>query len=489
MTRLRLAAAALLLAGTPLYAASEPDGVGADQMVMTHHGNPEAGGHFLRGLALLHSFEYERAADAFVAAQAADPDWVMPYWGEAMTHNHPVWFRQDRDAAIAALAKLGATAEARAAKVRGADEAVWMGAVELLFGEGEKEARDDAYLAHMQDLLAANPGDIDLRAFTGLAMLGTAHEGRDIPTYMRAAAILEPAYSAHEMHPGVLHYLIHSYDDPVHAPLGLRAAERYAKVAPDAGHAQHMVSHIFTALGMWDDAEAANINADAVVDRQREAAGRPEAACGHYNEWLIYAQLQQGKDVSGRVDACRAQAEAALADGNPGVSWSYAISAVREGATTGRWPTALEWTDEQRGPPLFFVHYGQALAAREDATAANAAVAEMEAILAALKAEPDAFGEGMAWMDRMVAQAKAVAFLAEGKTEQGLEALASAGEAEAALPVIFGPPMMARPSYEILGDELAALGRTDEARVAYEKSLAFAPGRLLTLRGLAALGN
>lgn len=489
----RLLAASALAFAVPLHAAApEPDGIGTDRMVFAHHGNAAAGAPFLRGLALLHSFEYDRAAAEFRAAQAADPDWVLPYWGEAMTHNHPLWAEQDADAARAILARLGDTSDARAAKLRGPDEARWLAAIETLYGEGEKEARDDAYAAAMETMLAADPADIDVRAFAALSVLGTAHEGRDTPTYMRAAAMLEEGFLTHPMHPGVLHYLIHSYDDPAHAPLGLRAARRYAGVAPDAGHAQHMVSHIFNGMGMWEEAEAANINAVATVNRQRAAEDRPPVACGHYNEWLVYALLQQGKDASGLVDACRAQVETALAGGKPGPAWSYSISALREGATTGRWPAPLDFGDTPEPAtllPRFFMAYGQALAARRDPAAARAAIATMEPILATLKAEPDAFGEGMSWMERIVAQSKAVALLAEGRTEDGLAALAAAGATEAALPVIFGPPMMARPSDEILGDELAALGRTDEARAAYTRSLLFAPGRLLTMQGLEALDD
>lgn len=493
MIRTALAATAMILA-SPLAAQPAPDGVGSDQMVMQHHGNEAASVPFLRGLALLHSFEYRRAASAFREAQEADPDWVMPYWGEAMTHNHPVWFRQDRDAAQEALAKLGGSPAERLAKARDAKEAAWLGAVELLFGDGDKEARDDAYLVRMQELLATYPDDIDVRAFTGLAMLGTSHEGRDIPTYMKAAAILEPGYAEYEHHPGLLHYLIHSYDDPVHAPLGLRAAERYAVVAPDAGHAQHMVSHIYNALGMWEEMEAANVNAMATVNRQRGARGLGEAFCGHYNEWLVYSLLQQGKDASRIVDGCRAEAIEGLADDNYGDSYSWADIALRQGVETGDWPEAIEgWGDDMYGP-RYDIAYGRMLASRHDAEAAASAVAEMRALLEtrlALSPQEGGFSDAeyANWAKRMMAQGEAVALLAAGNVDAGLAALEAAAAAEAALPVVFGPPMMPKPSYELLGDEYRALGRLEEARAAYTSSLAFAPGRRQTLAGLAALDN
>ena len=131
-----------------------------------------------------------------------------------------------------------------------------------------KNERDFLYADAMAALHARYPDDVDATAFYALALLGTAHEGRDFATYMRAASLLEEVFPAHLRHPGVLHYLIHSYDDPVHAPLGMRAARVYGAVAPDAGHALHMTSHIFIAMGMWDD----------VIDANRRAIARREPA-------------------------------------------------------------------------------------------------------------------------------------------------------------------------------------------------------------------
>src|SRR4029453_17203152 len=157
-----------------------------------------------------------------------------------------------------------------------------------LYGDADKQACDLAYADAMAELHRAYPDDPDAAAFYALALLGTAHEGRDFTLYMRAAAIVEPVFRDHPNHPGALHYLIHAYDDPVHAPLGLRAARRYGRVAPSASHAQHMPSHIFFALGRWDDAIAANTAALATARGQGQGGY-------HALEWLTYAYLQQGK--------------------------------------------------------------------------------------------------------------------------------------------------------------------------------------------------
>ena len=171
----------------------------------------------------------------------------MAFWGEAMTYTHPVWIQQDLAAARAVLARLGATPEARLAKAKTERERDYLRAVEILYGDGTKEERDFRYADAMAALHQRYPDDVDATAFYALSLLGTAHEGRDFAIYMRSAALLEEVFPTHQHHPGVLHYLIHSYDDPVHAPLGMRAARLYGSVAPNAGHALHMTSHIFVA--------------------------------------------------------------------------------------------------------------------------------------------------------------------------------------------------------------------------------------------------
>ncbi|MFL0357171.1 hypothetical protein ACI5KX_11920 [Erythrobacter sp. GH1-10] len=498
--KLTLAAACIATAAPAAAETVEPrgDGVGTEYMVLEVEADEEAKAHFLRGLALLHNFEYRRAATAFESAQKADPDFVMAYWGEAMTYNHPLWQEQDRDAALAVLARLGATPEARQAKVRSPREAMWLNAIETLYGEGTKEERDHLYLARMRALFEADPSDIDARAFTGLAILGTSHGGRQIPIYMEAAGLLEPGFMTNEMHPGILHYLIHSYDDPVHAPLGKRAAERYAKVAPDAGHAQHMISHIFHALGDWEASEAANVLADAVVDRQRAAAGRDPSDCGHYNEWLVYALLQQGKDASGIVSACRKQAEAQIAQGADnrlgwGASSSYAVISTWQGVDTGNWPDPLAGTGDGFILARTKLAHGRALASFGNETEVEAALSDLKSLAADYaeilpQVEPDN-RTSINWLDRAVAQAEAVLTLSNGDVDAGLAMLRAAAEAEMALPKAFGPPRIAKPSYELLGEQLLALGRKEEAAEAFRRSLEFAPGRRLSLAGLEAAGG
>jgi hypothetical protein len=486
-------AAALMGASVPAIAQHEVHGEAATQTISSG-ANP-----YQRGLYLLHNFEYGTAAAAFRAAQAADPSNVMAYWGEAMTYNHPLWAEQDMTAARAVLARLGSDPASRRAKARTAKEAAWLDTVEALYGAGSKVERDAAYHARMKALFEADPADIDARTFYALATLGLASQGRDTALYMRSAALLEEAFAAHSDHPGLLHYMIHSYDDPDHAPLGERAAARYAKVAPDAGHAQHMISHIYLALGRWDEVERANFVADKVVDDQRAANGTPPTDCGHYNEWLIYALDQQGKDSQPLVDSCRVQALGASAKGDDRTVLgqarnqfnNWANIAVRHGVDTGNWPPAdAVSTGDRALLGRFTIAYGRVLASRKDAAAARAAFDQMKSyrsqIAAAMPTERPDDHEFAAWLDRAVAQGEAVIALAGGDSARGIELLRAGADAEAALPIPFGPPVLAKPSIELLGDELLAMGRRSEAAAAYRKALASAPNRRRSVDGLKA---
>ncbi len=250
---------------------------------------------FIRGVLLLHSFEYDDAAAAFREAQRLAPGFALAYWGEAMTQTHPVWNQQEVDSARAILARLGPTPEARSARARTRRERGYLEAVEILYGDGSKPRRDTLYSAAMGRLAAAYPSDLEARAFYALSLLGLSQGTRNVPTYMRAGALAEEVLRRNPDHPGAAHYVIHAFDDPAHAPLGLPAARAYSKIAPGAAHAQHMTSHIFVALGMWDETVDANVAA--------LGPNRPAWTPNHVSAWLDYAYLQQGRHRGGPTAA------------------------------------------------------------------------------------------------------------------------------------------------------------------------------------------
>src|SRR6184192_4611003 len=277
------AALACFLAGASLSA--QTPGLGT--ITFPSSGAPAAQAPFIRGVLLLHSFEYQDAARAFREAQRIDPGFALAYWGEAMTYTHPLWDEQDVNAARASLQRLGLTPQARRAKAPTPREQAYLDAVEILYGDGPKARRDTAYSRAMERLVARFPADREAQVFYAASLLGLSQGVRNVPTYMRAATIVGRVFRDNPDHPGAAHLLIHCYDDPIHAPLGLAAARAYSKIAPDAAHAQHMTTHIFLALGMWDE----------VVSQNEIASGGDRAAWTphHYTEWLGYGYLQQGR--------------------------------------------------------------------------------------------------------------------------------------------------------------------------------------------------
>jgi NADP-dependent 3-hydroxy acid dehydrogenase YdfG len=203
-----------------------------------------------------------------------------------------VWREQDSVAARATLARLGATPAERLAKAPTEREKDYLRTLDVLYSTaGTKVGRDSAYANAVAQLSLRYPDDVDAQLFHALSLLSLFP--RTDSTYVRAASIAAKVMREHPQHPGALHYVIHAYDDPAHAKLGLDAARRYSKVAPTAAHAQHMTSHIFIALGMWDDVVAANEVAIRTVETARGAVTGPP--CGHPALWLHYAYLQQGR--------------------------------------------------------------------------------------------------------------------------------------------------------------------------------------------------
>ncbi|HEU4766669.1 MAG TPA: hypothetical protein VFS77_04820, partial [Pyrinomonadaceae bacterium] len=254
-------------------------------------GSPQAQAHFLRGLAALHSFWYEEAVEAFRESTKADPEFMMGYWGEAMTHNHPLWSEQDPAAARLVLAKIKDTPKLTER------ERAYLNAVKVLYGDGDKRARDTAYSAAMEKIYRAYPDDLDAAAFYSLSLLGLVRaEDKSYRLQARAGAIALDVYGKNPNHPGAAHYIIHAFDDPEHAILALPAARRYANIAPEAHHARHMPSHIFLQLGMWPEAAASNEAAwessDAWMKRKNLSLSVRDY---HSLHWLLYAYLQQGR--------------------------------------------------------------------------------------------------------------------------------------------------------------------------------------------------
>jgi tetratricopeptide (TPR) repeat protein len=461
---------------------------------------------FIRGLLLLHLFEYEDAVKSFVAAENADPGFAMAYWGEAMTFNHPVWNQVHVRAGRAALAKFAPTAEERAARIADARERAYMSAVEILYsGQGDKRARDARYAEAMQQLSAAYPNDDAARLFYALALLGKSEGVRDVATYLQAAEIAKSVFARDPRNPGAAHYWIHGMDDPQHAAGALEAARALSQIAPDAGHAQHMCSHIFMALGMWDDVVKANVAAISVVNRQASSEGRQSRHCGHYSYWLEYGYLEQGRmgEAEKVIAGCRAAAaESGMAarargtvDPDDADVGSFVQMRSRFIVDTGRWNSeVVGWNVDLDGAemPEFNYAFGTGFAAAErgDVAAARESLTALEKLLAQL---PGVFEEAGTPADdpaRRVpeiqkAQLEAVLLAAEGHGDQAIAMMQQAIASGKDLPYAFGPPSPEKPSEELLGELLLQANQAARAREAFAASLERAPRRTQSLLGLA----
>ncbi len=428
-------------------------------------GAPEAQEPFLRGLLLLHSFEYDDAREAFQEARRLDPDFAMAAWGEAMTHNHPVWMQQDADAARAALTGV----DRSGASTR---EQAYLATLDVLYGEGDKEDRDDAYSEAMRRLAEAYPDDLDARTFYALSILGTAHEGRDFTTYMKAAAVAEEVFDENPRHPGAAHYLIHAYDDPVHAPLGLRPARVYADIAPAASHALHMPSHIYLALGLWEDVAAMNERSFNAAKANTDRRGQPLNGHGwHALWWWHYAATQ----LDDRAEARRLYDLAVeLAGDEPDNSARAHLTRIRaQHFLATRESDVLDLSLEAPGA-IDGLANGLAFVYQDDLDAARLVVEALQQI------------DNPRWSDEAAALELEAALLAvDGDAEAAEARLRAATALEDAAPLMFGPPAPVVPTHEMLGRLLLDLDRPAEAATEFEAALARAPNRRQSVEGLA----
>jgi len=434
---------------------------------------------FVHGVLLLHSFEYKDAAAAFREAQKLDPDFAMAYWGEAMTYNHPIWNQRDREGALAVLRRFGASAKERAAKAPTEREKDYLNTLEILYADGDKVERDQAYSAALKSLTEKYPEDLEAASFYALSILGTAQGVRDFRTYMRAAAIVEDVFEKNPRHPGAAHYLIHSVDDPIHAPLGLKAARAYADIAPDAPHALHMPSHIFMALGMWDESASSNEASEAAAIKKGQSGL-------HATWWLHYSYLQQGRYAAATALLKRTHVRLGQ---NPNQSEQRHLAYMHAAhlvETLGRNAIAgvqIPPIAKLPAKPAASLLLAQGLAALE-----KEAISEAHDLLQQLHEKlaadvPDEKTGG--WRQVVEQEFQAAIRLRSGETEAALASMQHAARLQEALTFEFGPPFPVKPVHELLGEMLLKQKRFSAAAKAFRHSLERNAKRARSLLGLA----
>ena len=470
---------------------------------------PAAQTAFVRGMLLLHVYEYPRAEKAFQDAEKLDPDLALAYWGEALTSTHALWNQDKPDVGRAALAKLAPTAEARAAKAATPREKAWLAAGEALFAPVSLAERDAGFLKAMEALAAANPADDEAQLFLAQALLGVTRGNRNLANYLRAADISQRVLARSPQHPGAAHYWIHGMDDPEHAAGALPAARVLAKIAPDAGHAQHMVSHIFIALGMWDDVVDANERSSGLTYAQERAAGKPTLACGHYPEWLQYGYYQQGRwrDARKQLDDCQRDAPVVLVwlGAHPGqqihmektpeglerfvdieritMRATMLIETAAAGAPVPQLLADTAAAGRAAGMDAFAV--GFAAITSGDAGTAQAQLARMREIAAQPKPATETLLHLTEYLGIGADMLEAMIDHRAGKLESAHNLAARAAAGDDALPFAFGPPTTFKPPHELAGELLLADKQPQAALAQFDLALKTAPKRTTSLLGRA----
>ncbi|HEX8161148.1 MAG TPA: hypothetical protein VF538_04710 [Pyrinomonadaceae bacterium] len=509
----RALAAAILIASVTSGALAQATKLGAVEFP-TSASSPEAQERFARGVAALHSFWYEEARDEFRAASRLDPDFMMALWGEAMTFNHPLWAEQDAESARAVVKRLRDTPKL-SRRERG-----FIGALKLLYGEGDKLARDKAYSDAMAQVARDNPDDLEAASFYALSLLGTVRPGdAGFARQMKAGAIALDVYARNPNHPGAAHYIIHAFDDPEHAVLALPAARRYAEIAPAAHHARHMPAHIFLQLGMWDEAAASN---ESAWKASTDWVGRRKLAMGlrdyHSLHWLTYVYLQQGRfDEAEKLLALKVEDMAASGYAPP-VARAYAESAAAYVVETERWDKAaallatLDKTSKSApvyaSAPTDACHAGAAAApapkpatAARDEAAARITPLHFRGLVAAYTKDDAAAGQSVAALralrepiaGRPLAkriEAKeleigAILSASRGDYDGAVEMMRRATRLEEELSPPSGPPDLIKPTHELFGEILLRAKRPKEAAAQFAVSLARQPMRARSLLGAA----
>jgi tetratricopeptide (TPR) repeat protein len=440
-----------------------------------------------RGVALIHSFWYVEAEQSFRRAAGADTGCGIAWWGVAMSSLHPLWAPP-----TPAELRTGGEGATKAQQVGAstARERSFIDAINTFYKDADKvthAVRMAAYEKAMAGVAAANPQDDEAAIFHALALLGTASPNdKTYAKQKEAAQILNRILPRRPEHPGIAHYLIHSFDYPELAELALPAARSYAKLAPGSPHALHMPSHIFTRLGLWDESIASNL---ASADKARSYTDRvmPGAVAFdelHAIDYLVYAYLQQGQLEKAQALVERTAAVKKLDNGNH-FAGAYAIGAVParfalerqdwRGATTLVVPTVVDW---QKVPYAEAnIHFARAVGASRagELAIAREAIARLEAIRQVLLDQNNAY-----WADQVEIQRRAAAaWLAQANKDStaALQMMRSAADLEATTEKHPVTPGAILPAREQLAEMLIDAGHTDEALAEIQKVLRDAPHR------------
>jgi len=437
---------------------------------------------FDRGMRYQHSFWYRASKEIFEDTLKADPGCAIAYWGIATS----LLLNPFGVPPAANLAEgLAAIQKAKAIGAKTPREREFIDALGAFYTDYDKldhRSRVQAYLKAMAAVAQHYPQDDEAQIYYALALdVAASPADKTYANQLKAAAILEDIFKRQPQHPGVAHYLIHSYDYPPIAEKGLDAATRYSKIAPTAPHAQHMPSHIFTRVGYWKESIAANAASVRAAKADKEYGDQL-----HGQDYMVYAYLQLAQDKNARAVIDEMAAGTANPD-LPGASFALAASPARYAMERGDWSgaAALDVRPSKFLHVMAITHFaravGAALLGKPDA--AKADIAKLAELRDKLREAKDAY-----WAEQVDIQwqtANAWLLYAQGKYDEALAAMAAAAAAEDKTeksPVTPGPIVPAR---ELYGAMLLERGKAKDALAAFEATLKKEPHRLGATLGAA----
>lgn len=460
---------------------------------MSDEAGRELDASFNKAVALLHSFQYEATRTAFEAVAKKNPNCAMAEWGVAMSHYHGLWRSGDVAAGRAAISKAQEIAGANS--TTSAREKAYIDALADVYADNRTDyvARGTAFEKKMGEVAAAYPSDTEAQIFHALSLKVSASPlDKTFSNEKKCGEILEPIFKHQPHHPGVAHYIIHCYDNPVLAEQGLGAARMYAKIAPASAHANHMPSHIFTRVGSWEESIASNIRSAEIAkaDEAKSKNGEARDQRLHALDYLEYAYLQTGqvKQAKAVLD------EFASLESMTGLTLTgnYAIGAIpsRYAIELRQWKEASELKPLTEGVPWSRALVWEAIG-EGSARAGNVERAkEAESKLAELRDE--AAKTNSYWSKQIEVQRREVnAWIAvqSGKKEEALEKIRNAAELEESMDKDAVTPGAVTPAREMLAYLLQEQKKDKEALAEYEAVLKVTPKRFNALYGAAVTAN
>jgi len=464
--------------------------------------NPAVGAKFDRAITLLHSFEFGAAITGFNEVLAADSTCAMAHWGIALSRWSNPMAAGNRTASQLNQGKIAADAALRLSdrvtdRERGYIKAV--GQLYADYDQVDQKTRTVAYERAMNELAATQPADTEATIFHAISLVASASPtDKTYPNQRKAGGILEALWLKQPNHPGLAHYIIHSYDYPPLAPKAAAAARRYAEIAPSAAHALHMPSHTFTRIGMWKQSVDMNRRS---VDAALRTSSMAEAL--HALDYAEYAYLQMRNDSAARSIVGRLPSIAARFDVNaitgaaPGSAGVFALAAIparyalerdawKEAAALEPATSAFPWTEAM-------TYFARSIGASRtgDAAKAREAIDSLRSINQRLSAKGESY-----WAEQIAIQhlaARAWLDLAERRQDSALAQMREAATREDATEKNAVTPGPLAPARELLGDMLMELHRPAEALTEYRAALAKEPNRYRAtfgaMRAAAAAGD